>query len=73
MHGLESEYQGEVDFIYLDRTSEANQDIVKHYGVTYQPVFIFVAPDGTELQRWVMLDPDEVRATFDSYLAQTGN
>ena len=72
MHGLEAEYWGEVDFVYLDREADANREVVQRYGITYQPVFVLVAPDGTEIQRWVTFNPDEVRGILDTYLAQAG-
>ena len=72
MHGLEAEYWGEVDFVYLNREDPANKEIVQRYAVVYQPELIFVAPDGTELKHWFGLNPDEVRAEFDGYLAVGG-
>lgn len=72
MHGLEAEYWGKVDFVYLDREKPANREVVQQFGVTYQPVFVFLAPDGTIVQRWTVPDPDDLRATMDSYLATQG-
>lgn len=72
MHGLEAEYWGSVDFIYLDREDPANADIVSSYGVAYQPVFILIAPDGTEVQRWFGGTVDEFRLILDGYLAAGG-
>ena len=70
MHGLEAEYWGEIDFVYLDREAAANAEVVQAYGATSQPIFVLVAPDGTEIQRWFGApSPDELRAAFDSYLA----
>jgi hypothetical protein len=72
VHELEAEYWGEVDFVYLDREHPANREVVQTYGITYQPVFILVNPDGTEVQRWAIPNPDELRAVMDGYLAASG-
>lgn len=52
VHGLEALYFDQVDFVYLDRESPRNADIVDEYGIRYQPVFILVNPDGSVIQRW---------------------
>lgn len=70
MHGLEAEYWGRVDFVYLDREAAANRDVVQQFGVVYQPELIFITPDGTVLEHWFSFNPDTVRATFDAYLAE---
>ena len=72
MHGLEAEYWGQVDFIYLDREDAANKDIVERFGVVYQPVLILLDADGSEVQRWFYLDADEVRAAFDAQIGANG-
>ena len=69
MHELEAEYWTQVDFVYIDREDPANKEVVNFFGITYQPVLIFLSPDGTELQRWVYFNGDELRAAFDGYLS----
>ena len=49
VHGLEADYWGRIDFVYIDREAAANQDVVQRFGITSQPIFIFLAPDGTEI------------------------
>ena len=67
VHGLEAEYWGKVDFVYLDRESPANQDVVKRFGIFGQPIFILIQPDGTEIQRWFgRIDMDAIRASLDA-------
>lgn len=68
MHGLEAEYWGRIDFVYLDREAPDNKSVVNLYGISYQPVFILVEPDGTEVQRWAAITGDELRAALDAYL-----
>jgi thioredoxin-like negative regulator of GroEL len=73
VHGLEAEYWGEVDFLYLDREAAANADVVQSFGISYQPVFVFLAPDGTEVQRFFGgMSEADLRQALDSLLASTG-
>jgi hypothetical protein len=73
VHGLEADYWGEIDFVYLDREAAANAEIVDKYGIRYQPVFILVHPDGTEVERWTVLDEAGFREKLDGYLAEYGS
>lgn len=70
MHGLEAEYWGRVDFIYLDRENPANADIVSQYGIAYQPEFILITPDGFVVQhiRGGMSEA-QFRELLNTYLA----
>ena len=73
VHGLEAEYWGKVDFVYLDREAAANRELVKHYGIPGQPVFILIAPDGEIVEKWFGgVDPDLLRVAMDNYLASAG-
>ncbi len=72
MHGLEAEYWNEVDFVYLDREAPANADIVSELGIRYQPVFVLVDADGSEIERWTVLGEDEIRGKLDAVLAASG-
>ncbi len=69
MHELEAEYWTRVDFVYIDREDPANKQVVDLFGVTYQPVLVFLSEDGTELQRWFYYNGAELRAAFDEYLS----
>ena len=69
VHGLEAEYWGEVDFVYVDREAGANQNIVEQYGIFGQPVFILIAPDGSEIQRWFgRVDAGTLASALDGVL-----
>lgn len=72
MHGLEADYWGSVDFIYLDREDPANADVVQRFGIAYQPVFILLSPDGSEVQRWFGGSEADFRAILDGYLVAGG-
>jgi thiol-disulfide isomerase/thioredoxin len=70
IHALEAEYWGQIDFVYLDRESDANSALVERFGIRGQPVLILVTADGTEVQRWFgSVDADTLREGFDSQLA----
>lgn len=72
VHRLEAAYWGEVDFVYIDREAPGNADVVDRYGIRYQPVFILVEPDGTEIERWTVLDEAGFRQRLDA-LTASGN
>ncbi len=69
VHGLEVEYNNQINFVYLDVDDTANADYLKQLGYRYQPHFILIDGQGSVLQQW--LGPVEVgdfRIAFDSYL-----
>lgn len=69
MYGLEAEYWGRIDFLYLDRADRATRWVQERYRIIFQPMFVFIEPDGTEVKHWFLIDADEARAVFDAYLA----
>lgn len=70
VHGLEAEYWGKVDFVYLDRENSDNRSVVQQYGISGQPVFILINPDGSEVRRWFGApEANDFRQALDSYLA----
>lgn len=73
MHGLEKEYWGQIDFLYIDRENPANTDLNQLLGVRYQPEFYFVDAEGNVLEQWFGARSEEqMRDLLDSYLAQGG-
>ena len=66
MHGLEAEYWGRVDFVYLDREDPKNAEVVALFGIKYQPVFILLTPDGQEIKRWYAYEEADFRASMDA-------
>ena len=69
VHGLEADYWGRVDFVYLDREAAANADVVQRFGISSQPIFIFLSADGTEIERsFGYLDETQLRASLDGLL-----
>lgn len=52
MHGLEAEYWGEVDFVYLDRDDPANDDVGRELGVHGHPTFYVLTNQGRVVWQW---------------------
>lgn len=70
VHRLESEYFGQIDFIYLDQYEEANMDVFDRYGLRGRPIFLLLKADGTEVRRWFgYVQEDELRGALDALLA----
>jgi thioredoxin-like negative regulator of GroEL len=70
VHRLEADYWGKVDFVYVDREDSENSKVVDMYGISAQPVFILIEPDGTEVQRWFgRVSPDDLRQAMEQYLS----
>ncbi len=73
VHGLEAEYWGQVDFVYIDREAVDNQAVTERFGIRSQPILVLLDPDGSELERWFgYVSEEELRAGLDGYLASTG-
>ena len=69
VHGLEVEYYGRINFVYLDVDDSANQEFLKQLGFRYQPHFILVDGAGNPLEQWLgPVTADAFRASFDTYL-----
>lgn len=50
VHGLEKEYAGRVDFIYLNVADPKNAEAKKRYGFVSTPHFFFLKSDGTPVR-----------------------
>ena len=53
MHGLEAEWGGEVDFVYLDIDDPATEPFKRQLGYRVQPHMFLVDGDGLVLQQWL--------------------
>lgn len=47
VHGLAKQYEGRVDFLYLDIADPRNADAAKRLGFKSTPHFFFLRADGT--------------------------
>ena len=52
VHGLESQYFGQIGFSFLDIEDPANANLMEEFGFRYQPMFILVDGDGNPLKTW---------------------
>ena len=69
VHGLEAEYSGRINFVYLDVDDPESVSILKPLGYRYQPHFFLVDGQGSVLQQWLgPVAAEDFRAAFDSYL-----
>ena len=53
MHGLEAEWGGQVDFVYLDIDDPATEPFKRQLGYRVQPHMFLVDGDGLVLQQWL--------------------
>ena len=53
MHGLEAEWGGKVDFVYLDIDDPATEPFKRQLGYRVQPHMFLVDGDGLVLQQWL--------------------
>lgn len=69
--GLQKQYSGRVDFVvYADLNADAEAGaFASRQGVSAVPTTMLVAPDGSELHRWVGAKaPFELQRVIDSAL-----
>lgn len=68
VHGLEVDYFGAINFVYLDIDDAANSVFLKELGFRYQPQFVLIDGEGNILQQWLgPVSADDFRAAFDLY------
>ncbi|MFW6042547.1 MAG: TlpA family protein disulfide reductase [Chloroflexota bacterium] len=53
VHGLESEYEEQVDFIYYNIDDPDTAEAKEEYGYRYQPHFFVVDSQGTVVAEWL--------------------
>ncbi len=71
VHGLEAEYYGQVNFVYLDIDDAANEEFKRYFGFRYQPQYFLIDGAGNILQQWAgSVSADDFRQAFESALAQ---
>ena len=68
VHGLEVEYFGAINFVYIDIDDEANSAFLKELGFRYQPHFFLIDGEGNILQQWLgQVSGNDFRTAFDAY------
>jgi thioredoxin-like negative regulator of GroEL len=67
VHGLEAEYWGQIDFVYLDIDDSGNDGVKEQYEFISQPTFILIDADGAVIERWFgYVSEEEFRQAFDA-------
>jgi thioredoxin-like negative regulator of GroEL len=70
VHGLEREYEGNLDFVYLNVAEERNAEAMRIYGFRATPHFFFLRADGSAAQDIQgVVAADSIRAALDALLA----
>ena len=69
VHGLEVEYAGEINFVYLDIDDPGNDKFKNDLGFRYQPHFLLIDGEGNIIQQWLgPVTADQFREAFASSL-----
>jgi thioredoxin-like negative regulator of GroEL len=73
VHGLAKQYEGRVDFLYLDMRDGRNGAAMQRLGFESTPHFFFLRRDGTPVEAIHGVVPaDSVRGALDRLLAASG-
>ena len=71
VHGLEQEYTGRVDFLYLNVAETRNDSAKRALGFTSTPHFFFRRADGSTVTSMQGVVPgDSVRRALDALLVE---
>ena len=69
VHGLETEYYDQMNFVYLDIDDPTNEEFKRALGFRVQPQFFLLDEKGEIIQQWAgRVTPEDFRAAFDSAL-----
>lgn len=69
VHGLEYEYYGRMNFVYLDIDDPANDNFESQLGFRYQPQMFLLDGNGNILQEWIgPVAEADLRAAFEANL-----
>lgn len=67
VHGLEGDYWGQVDFIYIDRENVNNQQVTQQFGINSQPIIVLLDAQGNEVERFFgLVGEAELRTALDA-------
>jgi len=68
VHGLEAEFSGQINFVYLDIDDSDNEQYLKELNFRYQPHFLMLDGDGEIIQQWLgPVTAEQFREAFNSY------
>ena len=66
VHGLEAEFAGDINFVYLDIDDPENEKFLNQLGFRYQPHFLLLDGNGEIIQQW--LGPVTAEVFRESFL-----
>lgn len=72
VHGLEEQYRGRVDFLYLDVSDPRNEAATGRLGFTSTPHFFFLRADGSAVEVIQGVVPRDSLAGALDRLVETG-
>jgi thioredoxin-like negative regulator of GroEL len=71
VHGLEQQFAGKVDFLYLNVADARNEDARRTLGFESTPHFFFLRQDGSPVSRMEGVVPaDSLRRALDRLLTE---
>ncbi|HJW90375.1 MAG TPA: hypothetical protein VJ436_07015 [Anaerolineales bacterium] len=71
VHGLEAQYNGRINFVYLDIDDPANNGFKETLGYGYQPHFFLIDGEGIILNQWIgPVEEAELTAALEASLGQ---
>ena len=59
VHGLEAEYFGRINFVYLDADDNETRPFQQQLGFSYQPEVYLLDGDGNVLKKWIGFTSEE--------------
>jgi thioredoxin-like negative regulator of GroEL len=69
VHGLEAEYSGKINFVYLDIDDEENDAFKEALGYRVQPHFFLLDDEGKIISQWLgRVTEEQFRSEFDKAL-----
>ena len=72
VHGLEKQFDGQVDFLYLNIADARNDSLKKAFGFRATPQFFFVSPGGVVRDSiYGVVPEDSLRAVIRRLLLET--
>lgn len=73
VHGLEQQYAGKVDFLYLNIADAKNDSLKRALGFRSTPHFFLLRPNGESVETMRGVVPfDSLRGAIDRLIARSG-
>jgi hypothetical protein len=71
VHGLEADFYGKIEFVYLDIDDPANEPFKNELRFHYQPHLFLLDGNGQVLHEWIgPLPREEFETVFEAVLSQ---